>query len=282
MKFFFFLLFFKGLVFILILFNRNVFFHSSFILKGSGFSFTFSTSAVNVLLCPPGDADGSLGPGWASEAEREWTSKRERERAQEENEKIGRETGRKQGNEFSRHPLKLGTDQTPDMNTHRRRRRRTDRGRELGQRSGGQTGGSLSFLSVTWDDKKTQLSEPENELETADLQTDGEIGGERRDRLTCCHHCTRQRKKWLVFRSSNLRVHNFYTRLARDFFVCLFDWLIFDSMNSSVQFCAKQQKTNELGVRKLTSDAEKDVLIEQRPMVCNELIYSFVSLLSFT
>lgn len=172
--------------------------------------------------------------------------------------------------------------QTPDMNTHRRRRRRTDRGRELGQRSGGQTGGSLSFLSVTWDDKKTQLSEPENELETADLQTDGETGGERRDRLTCCHHCTRQRKKWLVFRSSNLRVHNFYTRLARDFFVCLFDWLIFDSMNSSVQFCAKQQKTNELGVRKLTSDAEKDVLIEQRPMVCNELIYSFVSLLSFT
>lgn len=166
--------------------------------------------------------------------------------------------------------------------THRRRRRRTDRGRELGQRSGGQTGGSLSFLSVTWDDKKTQLSEPENELETADLQTDSEIGGERRDRLTCCHHCTRQRKKWLVFRSSNLRVHNFYTRLARDFFVCLFDWLIFDSMNSSVQFCAKQQKTNELGVRKLTSDSEKDVLIEQRPMVCNELIYSFVSLLSFT
>lgn len=129
---------------------------------------------------------------------------------------------------------------------------------------------------------KKQLSEPENELETADLQTDGETGGERRDRLTCCHHCTRQRKKWLVFRSSNLRVHNFYTRLARDFFVCLFDWLIFDSMNSSVQFCAKQQKTNELGVRKLTSDAEKDVLIEQRPMVCNELIYSFVSLLSFT
>lgn len=53
-------------------------------------------------------------------------------------------------------------------------------------------------------------------------------------------------------------------------------------MNSSVQFCAKQQKTNELGVRKLTSDSEKDVLIEQRPMVCNELIYSFVSLLSFT
>lgn len=103
-----------------------------------------------------------------------------------------------------------------------------------------------------------------------------------RDRLTCCHHCTRQRKKWLVFRSWNLRVHNFYTRLARDFFVCLFDWLIFDSMNSSVQFCAKQQKTNELGVRKLTSDAEKDALIEQRPRVCNELIYSFVSLLSFT
>lgn len=77
-------------------------------------------------------------------------------------------------------------------------------------------------------------------------------------------------------------MHNFYTRLARDFFVCLFDRLIFDSMNSSVQFCAKQQKTNELGVRKLTSDAEKDVLIEQRPMVCNKLIYSFVSLLSFT
>lgn len=47
--------------------------------------------------------------------------------------------------------------QTPDMNTHRRRRRRTDRGRELGQRSGGQTGGSLSFLSVTWDDKKTTV-----------------------------------------------------------------------------------------------------------------------------
>lgn len=85
----------------------------------------------------------------ARQRENKPAKERERESAQEENEKIGRETGRKQGNEFSRHPLKLGTDQTPDMNTHRRRRSKNDRGRELGQRSGGQTGGSLSFLSVT-------------------------------------------------------------------------------------------------------------------------------------
>lgn len=65
-------------------------------------------------------------------------------------------------------------------------------------------------------------------------------------------------------------------------FVCLIDGFWTNFMNSSVQFCVKQQKTNVLGVCKLTSRAEKNVLIEQRPMVCSELIYSSVLLLSFT
>lgn len=139
-----------------------------------------STSTVNVLLCPPGDADWSLGPGWASkranEQARERASVRERERED-------RRRNRSKTERVLQTPTDdAGTDQNPLTRTHTLTLLRGPTLEEERQKLGAwgsEVRGqgrwlSFLFLSVAWNDKKTTVWTNYKDDWTPDQPTDGE------------------------------------------------------------------------------------------------------------
>lgn len=110
------------------------------------------------LLCPPGDADWSLGPGWTSERTSKRTNGRAREREREKEKIEGGNRSEQGTSPPDAHWCRDRPDPWPEhtLLPHRgaRRPRRSGKTGELGSEVRGQTDRSLSFLSVAWDDKK--------------------------------------------------------------------------------------------------------------------------------
>lgn len=138
------------------------------------------------LLCPPGDADGSLAKGWVSKRENE----REREREREKEREDRRETGLNRERVLQT-PTDAGTDQTPPWPEHTllpywgaRSPRRRDTTGSWGQRSGvGQMALFLFCLlpEMTKKIKSTVLTRERTTKMTehwpADWWRDGQEGG---------------------------------------------------------------------------------------------------------
>lgn len=143
-----------------------------------------------------------------SEQEREWTRKRARERERERRSEGNRS---KQGTSppdanWCRdrpnppltwtHTLTLLRGPEPEEERHNR---------ELGSEVRGRTDGSLSFLSVAWDDKKNKINCLDQRTNYKDDWTlTGRLmarrTGRRDERITSRRH-TKSRKKWLICRS---------------------------------------------------------------------------------
>ncbi len=172
------------------------------------------------LLCPPGDADWSLGPGWTSEQAGERMIKQESERAR----KRRSDTGRKQGTSLpDAHWCRDRPNPWPEHTLLPcwgvRSLRKRGKTRSWGQRSGGRETALFLFLSVSCDDKNTTVWTRERTTKTTEHLTGRLMARQtgRWDERVTSHWG----KKWLTFR----RVDNIYMRLAKDMDVFVFGLL---------------------------------------------------------